>query len=545
MTLKKATAALAGLALAFASPLAANAVDNYLTGSLIDEAPHELPAPAVSVNSDGVSLVAWLGQDPTVTDGDPDTAGDQVCSSDGGVYCDIVFTLVDSEGTALTDVTAISPTDVRWYYSAPSIYWNETLGEWLVLMTNYYETNQQAIGVWGQRVDVDGDLIGGPVELPATSVTRHDNRNEAGILDISDTFGSPVQVQARWSDEDSAYFVTWYASANELSGFEFDGDVTSQNAIFGIFLNNDLSVTDGIDAAFVVSKEDPIRCCNLSIGYSSEINEWAVAWVKNVDQDYVWASVSNPQAPEVSASNVVVDRELYNTNDRPIPGGLVWFDSEQAWFTTFGWETEVPGLPEQLEELNGAEQGLFGRWLGLDGSLSDIVLVDDGTETFFDAQNADAPVEVIADYFYRQTMDIDPVTGYVHITYGKQFYNVPDSNDEDTVADNYRHLAYYMVYDPVAGEVIESSFLSSDFPAQSSRPQVDIGCSSGAIVYQDWSNGDWEGPAGVRFVGIDGVGSCEPVLAHTGATVDGLALAGLFAVVAGAGVYAVRRRARA
>lgn len=542
--MKKTVAIFSALMLAGFSQTAAFAIDNFGTSVLIEEVPHELPAPTVSVNSDGVSLVAWLGQDPTETDADPDTVGDQVCSSNAIAYCDIVYALVDQDGNKLTDVAAISPTNVAWYYSAPSIYWNESLEEWLVLMTNWEENGLQDTGVWGQRVDVDGELIGDAVELPATSVTPYDDRSELAMIDLSASFDNPVLAQARWSDESSAYFVTWYATSSELSGFDFDEDVTSNDAIFGVFLNADLSVTDGLDASFVISWDRNVRCCNVSLGYAAEINEWAVAWVDEEDQDYLLARVSNPTAPVVSRSITVLDRELYSTNDRPIAGGLAWYESEEAWFSTFSWENEDPGADPLLPALNDAEMAVFGRWVSLEGTVSDLQIVDDGFETFLDAQNADEPVERPASFIYRQTLDIDPKTGYLHIVYGKDFQGTPDSIDEDTSADGYRHFAFYTIYDPIAGEVIESTLYSAEFPAQSSRPQIDIGCSSGAVVYQDWSNGDWEGPAGVQFDGIEGVGSCEPSLAHTGIDATGIAVGGAAVIAVGLAIVA-RRRARA
>jgi LPXTG-motif cell wall-anchored protein len=54
---------------------------------------------------------------------------------------------------------------------------------------------------------------------------------------------------------------------------------------------------------------------------------------------------------------------------------------------------------------------------------------------------------------------------------------------------------------------------------------------------------DQEGDGGTGEISLYSIG--VPALANTGANIDGLTLAGLFAVVAGAGVYAVRRRANA
>ena len=69
--MKKTVAIFSALMLAGFSQTAAFAIDPVLTGEVVAEVPHELPAPSVAVNDDGVSLVAWLGQDPDVTDADP------------------------------------------------------------------------------------------------------------------------------------------------------------------------------------------------------------------------------------------------------------------------------------------------------------------------------------------------------------------------------------------------------------------------------------------------------------------------------------------
>lgn len=56
---------------------------------------------------------------------------------------------------------------------------------------------------------------------------------------------------------------------------------------------------------------------------------------------------------------------------------------------------------------------------------------------------------------------------------------------------------------------------------------------------------DEDGSGGTGEIALYAIDAQDSGLANTGAAVDGLALAGLFAAVAGAGVYAVRRRVRA
>lgn len=531
--MKKTVAIFSALMLAGFSQTAAFAVEPALTGEVVAEVPHELPAPSVAVNDDGVSLVAWLGQDPDVTDADPDTGGDQVCDVDAN-YCDIVYALVDSDGTVLTEPDAISPANVSYYFAAPYVYWNAAEGEWLVLMTNYDETALEDQGVWGQRIDADGSLIGDSVELPATSVTPWDDRAAGAIVDISSDFDDPVLVQTVWSSADNAYFVTWYAESNSL-GEVYGPDGAGGEAMFGVFLNQDLSVVDGVDASFLVSQNVDSNCCVVSLGYSNERNEWILGWLDS-SNDFVIATVSDSESPVVSDVQTVVDRAAYtNATSRVIGGGLAWNEDEQAWFATFGFEAD---------NLNDGTQGLFGRWISGDTfELSDFQVIDDGHETFIDAQNADAEVDMAANYVYRQDVAVDPATGYLHIVYHKDFRNTPDSQDEDTNGNEYAILSFYTVYDPVSEEVISQNVMTPEWPSDSSRPQIDLACGGMAIVYQDWPNGDWEDPSYVRIVTEEGPGC----LASTGvdsSKVTGASLAAALTVLAGAGVYALRRRVR-
>lgn len=503
-------------------PTNAYAIDNQIAGSLVADVPHELPAPVVAVNDDGVSLVVWNGQDPAVTDADPVESGNQVCDGNGD-YCDLVYALVDADGQVLGDPVGLV-TDSDYYYAAPSVSWNADLGEWLVLMTN-----GDGPDVFAARIDSDGSQIGSTALLPADQVTPFDDRT-AGAIVVLSGHNDTVKPYGQWSSEEQAYFVSWYS---EASNIPYGAGGSGNAAAFGVFLNSDLTVKDGIDAAFVVSWGQTINCCQLSLGFSEERSEWIVTWQSNAN-DFEYAIVSNPSAPAVAEEGILVDESSYTVasgGNRGFGGDFEWVPSEGKWF--FTWAMKVT-------ELNDGNWGVFGQWLSPDGTLSSVQVVDGGSEIFLDAQAADAEVEVEADRVVKQDVEYDPSAKLVHVVFTKQFRNVPDSQDEDTETQSYSLHAFYTIYDPVAEEVVEENVLTEEFPLESSRPVIDLSPGGLAIAYQDWSNGDWADPSEVRL--HQGAGY---VLADTGANVDGLALAGLFAVVAGAGVYAVRRRANA
>jgi LPXTG-motif cell wall-anchored protein len=191
----------------------------------------------------------------------------------------------------------------------------------------------------------------------------------------------------------------------------------------------------------------------------------------------------------------------------------------------------------ELAVLTEGYFGLYGQWLSTDGTLSDIQVIDSGWEVYLDAQNSNAETDIEADRVLNQHVEYDPATGLVHAVYHKQFYGTPDSQDEDTTADDYHIHAFYTVYDPVAEVVVEENVMSEEFPLDSSRPVIDLGPGGMALVYQDWSNGDWEDPSEVRFYSVAGDN-----LAATGFGSTDFAVGAVLALIAGAGVYAVRRR---
>ncbi|MFM6968270.1 MAG: LPXTG cell wall anchor domain-containing protein [Microbacteriaceae bacterium] len=504
------------------------AYDAQLSTTLVAEVPHELPAPAIAVNEAGVSLVAWLGQDPSVTDADPDLADNQVCTNDGE-YCDIVYALVDENGTVLTDVQGISPFNVSYYYAAPSVTWNPDLNEWVVFMSSYDVED----GLWAQRVSEEGNLVGSAVSLPFDRVTAFDNRSSGAILDLPD-MDDVVQISGEWSSTDQAYFVTWYGNDNLISSdFDYGTNGSGNEAVFGVFLDGDLAITDGVDASFIVSWDAQTDCCHVGLGYSEERNEWIVGW-RGTNSDYTYATVANPDAPEVSDDHIIVDISDYTSVDnRNYNGGFVWVESEGKWFGTWALKTN---------ELNEGVWGLFGSWISLDGTVSEPILIDSGTEVYLDAQSANAETPVDPRRIMRQSIDLDAETGILHLAYSKDFNNTPDSQDEDTSADGYRQQAYYTTLDLTTEEVVDEYQLSEEWPLDSSRPRLDVNNGRVAITVQDWSNGDWEDPSEVRIVTLGEGRVSEDQLPNTGASVGTAGMMGALLLLAGAGVYAVRRR---
>lgn len=504
-------------------PSQAWAYDVQLPSTLVAEIPHELPAPSLAVNEDGISLIAWNGQDPAVTDADPDTVGDQVCTDDGE-YCDIVYALVDEDGNVITDVQGISPYNVDYYYASPYVTWNPDLNEWVVFMSAYNVED----GLWAQRISEDGELVGTVVGLPFDRTTPFDNRDSGAILDIP-TMDDVVQISAEWSSEDQAYLVTWYGRNSTVgSSFDYGTNGSGDEAIFGVFLDGDLSITDGVDASFVVSWDSQTDCCHVGLGYSEERNEWIVGW-RGTNADYIYATVSNPAAPNVSDDQIIVDVSDYTGIDnRNFNGGFVWVESEGKWFGTWALKTN---------ELNDGVWGLFGSWISTDGTVSDPIVIDSGTEVYLDAQNADAETPVVPRRIMRQSIDLDAETGILHLAYAKDFDNTPDSQDEDTAADGYRQQAYYTTLDLGTMETVEQYHLSEEWPLDSSRPRLDFNNGRTAITFQDWSNGDWADPSEVRIVTVG-----EARLADTGADLGVSGVVAAMMLIAGAGVYLVRRQ---
>lgn len=460
-----------GLTLAV-SPMAAGATATVVPGELVAESINELPAPSVALADDGRALVVWSDSGPGNPDGD--------CTVDGG-SCNIVGAIIEADGTTVGDTFLVSgDVTMNYYYAAPNVIWNDELGEWLVLFTSYAAGMN---GVYAQRISADGDLTGSLVPLPVDQSTPAGDRNTIVTLPNP---GDIVSATATWSSADQAYLVTWLQGGNNTGV-----DLANGRSLFGYFMDADLEPDDGVEATFPLSENgDAIWSGPVKHEYSPALDEWSVIWVKNSQRYEVRLTTVSYDAGEITAPPSIVAVDVsgagLNYSDYQMSGDIVWIDSIDKWFLTWGGEP-----------VDGDPWNAYGRTVDSEGSLGNPVQLTDFSETRLGTP---------ANWMPSHQLYFDEESGMVYASGSVQAYD--ESLDDDNLT------AAVWSFNPETAEAGEwfSLIASREESMISSSRAIISGVDGGlAVVYQNWPNGDWNHPAEVRYHLLT-----EPGLANTG-----------------------------
>lgn len=510
-TPKTAIALALGVSLALAPTASMAIAPDAEPGILVEDVVHELPAPSVALASDGRSLVVYQSADP-----DADPTDTNVCDANGR-YCVTLAVIVDADGTTVSEPVVVSgDLELYYYYSAPQVMWNDELGEWLVIMTDY-ESDPQSL--FAQRVGSNGALIGSLVELPSQSLTTYDDRSTT----IETSMSSHILPNISWSSELDAYFVTWVAV----------GSVNGYVAV-GYFMNADLTSYDGVDAGFLISSLDIDTEYLSRQSYNPVTGDWAVSWIDDGTEDIWVTGVSFDGTTLLVSSALRVVQGSSVTGLFP-QGGLTWVASQNAWLVSFGAES---GSGSTLT------YDVYGRYItgdlfGTPVVGPSIAMTDHGTSRLGTLVSEgrgheiqyDAPSDTV--YAAGTIRFRDPATN--RFIFGATTWSFdPATNGFSDVVELFAPDDELAVVDEVQ---------------QSSRARLSVFSNGVAVVWQNWLGGDWEEPTQVRFALLEDVvleaapETAQPELADTGAAetaaVGGLAVA-LLAL--GAAFVVTRRR---
>lgn len=495
-------------------PTGAHAATAIEPGIVVAPVGHDLPAPSVAVADDGRALVVWSGDNPM---------SDTPCDGSVGT-CVATGQLINADGSLEGDEFVIAPdVDSAYYFGPVGVTWNSTSSEWLVTITSYQTAPNAA---WVQRVSADGAPIGAARELPFQSVTRFDERSESDVI-VDDELAFPVNLAATWSPELEVYLLTWHAF--------YDGDLDPEPApetptfgsefgylgsAFGMFLDADLTSSDGVEAAFIISDDGVGAAGNraaVEVGYDPTESSWLVTWIplgddgqRGVHIDFATGITIGPMISLTSTSEWDVAENQ---------GSVVWAPALGRYIITWGGR-----------ELPSDDLAYWGRTVDGD-TLGPIVTLSELQPEL----EAGGTVRELN----RLTRSSAAVSGdtlhlSAQVRYGpaisRQFYRAILWSVD---------LATFTPTDPVS--------LVASGDGESSRPRLDAG-SNGAtrVVWQDWPNGFLEGPWEVRTLDVaemsDGAtDSTAPELADTGAAEVGT-LAALVALLVGAGAVLVLAR---
>lgn len=492
---------------------AVSTIDGSIEGVLIKQSINELPAPDVAMASDGRSLIVWQDASPDNVSG--------VCDENGN-ECSILGSIVDADGVTYGSPFLISGDVVSdFYYSAPSVLWNEDLNEWLVLFTSQSADQD---GIYAQRVAADGSLVGSIEVLPMNSVTTIADRSTVESL----TLNSPVQVTANWSSIDQAYLVTWLARGNASP---VGGASANNRNDYGYFMDADLTSVDGVDAAFVLSTGAVSTWSGLvKQAYSPILDEWAFLWAVNSQSDKMQMRTITLEGTTIEATESVVVADAsadgFDYNDSMMVGDIVWVSSMGNW--VLSWNAQ----PEDGDTWNA-----YARTISADGTLGDPVRVTD-----FSVTGHGTP----ADWMNSHQLYYDAKTDVIYAAGSVRSYSAA-SDSTELVATIWSFdavtLAPLSSYELIAPMDVEGE----TFMYSSSRARITGNNGAIGVVYQNWPLGEWDDPAEVRYhllASVDPTPTPAP-LPETGASDNsGLVAGSVFAMALGViAVYATRRRA--
>jgi hypothetical protein len=489
-----------GLLLAF-TPSVAGATGTIVGGVLLDEVVNELPAPAVSVSSSGKSLVVWQGAAP----GDAGLG----CTANGG-ECNILGSVVEADGTTFGEPFLVSGSvETDFYYSAPSVVWNNDRNEWLVLFTSY---NVEQDGVYAQRISATGELVGSAVTLPMDNATTLADRTT--VVALPNAYDA-VHASATWSSADQVYFVTWMQSGNSTSVGLANG-----RSVFGYFMNGDLTSADGVNASYALSETSTAGWNGLvKHEYSPTLDQWALIWAKSNEQAKVRLTLVSYASGVVTAppSTVVVDASTELGYDSyQMSGDVIWIAPLNTWLVSWG------GVP-----VSGDPWGAYARTVAPDGTLGDPF----STSNFGNTRHGS---EVT--WMNSHQMYFDAATGLIYAS-GSAESNDPVENDNLQTA--------VMWTFSLDGPVEWWSLIAPreeggvDMMLSSSRATISGNNGAVAVAYQNWPNGDWDDPAEVRFYLASGADLADT---GTGIVPNALVIALLITGVGVVAVSATRRR---
>lgn len=493
-------------------PTAASAVaEELVPGILVEDTAHELPAPDVAVASDGRALVVYQ----TAVPGSDLTDPAAICGRNGG-ECSIVGRIIEADGATVGDPFLISG-DVTngYYYSAPQVYWNSELTEWVVVFNSY---DAEPESYYGQRVDADGTLLGSLVEFPDSATTAADR-----TAVVREATEDHILAQLSWSAEDDAYIMSLYA--RDLQNGE---DVILVHA-----LTSALAPLDGVAHAMVLPTDGVT-----SLAYQTRLvrnattGDWLLSWINDNTEDVVVNGVRLDGTSVQFSAPITVVQGSSVSNMWP-QGGMVWVDSEDAALVTYGGQLGTD--PDTRMEI-------LGSYVSGDPFTSVTVSTDPVLVSDFGTSRVGTVIDELRSHetSYDSTSDVVRFAGTVLFR-----------NPEDT---NNIFAALGWELDPSTGVATEATeFLYTDDTElepgvyqQSSRPQISTNYGVTAVVWQNWLGGDYEEPTQVRYSAPDASTSEAPELAETGpeesVLIAGIAIALL---AAGAVLTVVRRRTAA
>ena len=451
-------------------------------GILIDEVPHELPAPAVSLASTGQSLVVYLSARPDDTDNDFCGESGAVSNSPGpGEGCVIIGRIVSADRETVSMPFVVSgDIPIDYYQVAPSVTWNETHSEWLVL---FHSRVGGFVGTYAQRVSTEGTLEGSQVTLPSATVTSITDRSDTTDLTSVGTLLVEVQAVAEWSEAANSYLVVWTVRDPGLRWY-----------VLGYLVNRSIESVDGVNAPFFIS--DPGFSANFqgtALGFSPDKNQWLVTYAYT-DTDLL-ARAFRVDGSAVSASEEFTVRGVHpDETDRNLAGGIVWVSSEEAWLVAWSERRNYVVDGDPVEMWNA-----FGKYV-----------TGDQFEPGYTLSGERFP---LTDYTAFFEEEFDPATvihaGALSLAY----------DSESNIVHGAGHLRHFdginlsewiaasWTYDVSSSSTSSATTLVSprlDSPSdgESSRPQVSSFGGGVVTVYQNWPNGGFEDPSEVRFVSV-------------------------------------------
>lgn len=454
-------------------------------GILIEEVVHELPAPAVSLASTGQSLVVY-------SSARPDDTTNQFCNENGPVGspglnegCAIVGRIVAADGVTVSDPILMSgDLPIGYYFSAPSVTWNDTHSEWLVLMHTWVVGFR---GTYAQRVSTTGELLGPRVKLPTSFVTEIDDRS---VATPTNDIGDEVQAHAVWSEIDNAYFVAW----------SLRYDSPAKYAIVGYLMTRTLESLDGVDAAFFLSNPSTDSRNNVvSLGFSSDTNEWVVAYGYDSSANLVARAIKIAGSVAVASDEFVVRTPHPDETNVILSGGVLWVPSLNSWLLSWSERrnTDVDGTNVPMWQVYGRylSGDLFAPSYSPGGDL--IALTN--FNAFFEEVDYN-PSRVVQ--LGAHVLTYDPVADVI---YGAGHFRYQPTGIS---ADWF--IATYWTFDAQNSEPLSVTSVVSSAEDQdvrhSSRPRMSAYDSGLVLVYQNWPQGIYSDPSEVRFLTIEPVG---------------------------------------